>query len=331
MLISTRNKQRGAALISALVVVVLVTVIASRIQSDFFRTMSSVETSMSRQQARILLDSTVPLAQKLMAYDDDAEVDAAGDVWLQPTGPMLLDGGALQATLYDATARFNINSLGGDIGEGQNYTEAQRRFIRLLQTFEELQLGQSEAEAICVAIKDWLDADSFTSGLDGAENNYYTTLSPVPYRTANQFFESVSELQLVRHMTPVLYQQLRPWLVALPSSEPVLNINLASSKLLRTLNSADDLTPLEVSQVDGWLLEREASPFNDLNAFMASPTTNAILVGDESINSEGLAVGSRYIQLETDMQFGARTYLYTALLERRESELNVIQRSYGVL
>lgn len=331
MLTSTRHFQRGAALISALVVVVLVTVIASRIQSDFFRTMSSVETSLSRQQARILLDSTASLAEMLIAYDDDTEVDSTDDIWLQPTGPMLLDGGSLQASLYDATARININSLGGDFGEQQSYSVAQRRFIRLLQTFDDLPLSQAEAEKICVAVKDWLDADSFTSGLDSAENNYYTTLSPVPYRTANQFFESVSELQLVRHVTPEVYQRVRPWLVALPSSEPILNINLASSRILRTLNTADQLSPLEASQVDGWVLERESTPFSDINAFLASPTTDAITVGNQTISTEGLAVNSQYIQLETDMQFGARTYLYTALIERRESELNVIQRSYGVL
>ncbi|WP_298636209.1 type II secretion system minor pseudopilin GspK [uncultured Umboniibacter sp.] len=331
MLTSTRKFQRGAALISALVVVVLVTVIASRIQSDFFRTMSSVETSLSRQQARILLDSTVPLAEMLIAYDDDTEVDSAEDIWLQPTGPMLLDGGSLQATLYDATARFNINSLGGDIGEQQSYTVAQRRFIRLLQTFDDLPLSQAEAEAICVAVKDWLDPDSFTSGLDGAENNYYTTLTPLPYRTANQFFESVSELQLVRHVTPELYQRLRPWLVALPSAEPILNVNLTSSRILRTLNTADQLSPLDASLAEGWVLERTSIPFNDVNEFVASPTSEAIKVGEQTISTEGLVVGSQYIQLETDMQFGARTYLYTALLERRESELNVIQRSYGVL
>ena len=119
--------------------------------------------------------------------------------------------------------------------------------------------------------------------------------------------------------------------MALPTSENLLNINLASASLLRTLNTDDLLVPLAETQISGWLEELAQANFNDLAAFTNSPTTQAIQVGDKTINTEGLGVASRYVQLETDMQYGQRLYLFTALLERSEAELTLIQRSYGVL
>lgn len=57
-------------------------------------------------------------------------------------------------------------------------------------------------EDIADAILDWLDADDEPREF-GAENEYYTTLSP-PYTTKNGPLETIEELLLVRGVTPEL-------------------------------------------------------------------------------------------------------------------------------
>jgi general secretion pathway protein K len=72
----------------------------------------------------------------------------------------------------------------------------------LEQLFLNFGLDFNAAHSLAQAIEDWRDPDDETR-LGGAESLYYLGL-PQPYRPANQDFESVEELLLVRGVTPAL-------------------------------------------------------------------------------------------------------------------------------
>ena len=72
----------------------------------------------------------------------------------------------------------------------------------LEQLFMNLGMPFDAAHALTAAIEDWRDNDDDTRPF-GAESLYYAGLSK-PYRPANQDFQSVEELLLVRGVTPGL-------------------------------------------------------------------------------------------------------------------------------
>jgi general secretion pathway protein K len=72
----------------------------------------------------------------------------------------------------------------------------------LEQLFLNLGMEFNAAHSLVAAIQDWRDSDDETRTA-GAESLYYLGL-PRPYRPANQDFQSVEELLLVRGVTPAM-------------------------------------------------------------------------------------------------------------------------------
>lgn len=323
--------QKGSVLILALVVVVLVTSIAAVIQSQFQRSINSVESAVYREQSRRYLDATVTLAETLLSLDTSEDYDARDDLWLQPTGPISLDSGTMSAALYDAHAKFNLNALRG-LGEGvgEDFSVAQRRFIRLLQSFDEVPVTQFEAEKITRAVADWIDEGETLSDIESAETNYYSTLSPVAYRSANRPFESVSELQLVRGFTPALYRVLKPYLVALPTNKQVLNLNTAPVVLLRSLNVNEDLSPLSEYEAQAFFDRVAKAPYQSVSSLMQDPLMERLSEGGSGAAND-LTVTSRFVLVDVDLVWRDRSYIYSSLLERNEETVTLIKKSYGLL
>jgi general secretion pathway protein K len=79
---------------------------------------------------------------------------------------------------------------------------------------------------------DWIDADSNASAA-GAEDIDYLQMK-TPYRAANQPFQSVEELRLVRGFTRDMVDKLRDFVTALPQPTAI-NVNTADKKVLESL------------------------------------------------------------------------------------------------
>jgi len=331
LLISNSSKESGGILITALVVVVMVTIIAATIQRDYFRSISLVESSLSRSGAYLVMDSTPDLVAVLLQSDTNHTVDSLNDGWLQPISPMAVSGGMLSAQIIDANSRFNLNSLAEGGGADEEYSVSQRRFIRLLQTFEDLPLSQFQAEQLTKALKDYIDADDFVVDFESAETEYYATRSPLAYRASNQPLESVSELRLVRYFTPDIISRLMPLVTVLPTTESGFNVNTAPEALLRTLNTTNDLFPLDPAMVHEWQELRMTTPFIGQQDFAATSSVQQLQNGDEVIALDDLLYASRYIDLAVDLRWRERLYIYSALLERDEQRVTLVKKTNGIL
>lgn len=215
------SAERGSVLIMAILIVALVAGLSVRFAREYQLGLARAETRWYGAQALAYLSG----AERLAVYfleQDDPEIDSHVEMWAQDIPPFPVEGGHLVAQIEDATARFNLNTLGAALtnedspNKPERFTAPfQRRFIRLLLSSPDLQLSEEEAISTLEAIVDWMDADSTITGFNGAEEDYYQSLEP-PYNPANKPFRSVEELQMVRYITPELMQFLTPFITVLP-------------------------------------------------------------------------------------------------------------------
>ena len=123
-------------------------------------------------------------ADAVTAYDE-SEI-----VWRVnvPLPAVPFAGGQYRVYIDNESGRVNINT-------------AERGLLQML--VEHFDLSEVEKETIVDAVLDWRDSDELHR-LNGAESDYYQSL-PQPYHSKNGPFDSVSELLMVRGVTPAIY------------------------------------------------------------------------------------------------------------------------------
>ena len=332
-------KQKGVALILALLIMAAVAAMATYMHSDFDRSLRFAENRQFGAQGLQLLGGSEEAAGFYLSEDlKDNQVDNLGEPWAKPYS-FPLEIAVVQLAMEDMQGRLNINNLQGKVsGEVQRnavherFTVPQRRFIRLLQSFEELPLDQNEALEITEAVIDWLDPDDDTTGFGGAESSYYQSTATPGYLPANREMLSVSELRQVKGVTPELYQLLAPYLCALPAGTP-LNVNTANARVLRTLNISDQLSPLSLEDGDELASERGDSGFADTDAFfdnaLMSDLQDRATRSGQFLSSDELSVSTSYFMLRTEAVVAQRRNYGQSLLHRTENGVRVINRQLG--
>jgi general secretion pathway protein K len=222
-------RQRGVALITAIVLVAIATVLAvhvgTRAALDLRRTAGLFALDQGWQVA---LGAEAWAAEILQDdFDDDAAIDHPGERWAQPLPALPVDGGELRGAIEDMQGRFNLNSLLGENGVADD--EAVQRFQWLL-----VNVGANPRWATMLG--DWLDGDTVPMFPEGAEDGIYLSQNP-PYRAANGPITTVSELLALPGMTQEEYQRIRPYVAALPVSVDQINVCTASGPVLEALTA----------------------------------------------------------------------------------------------
>jgi general secretion pathway protein K len=326
--------ERGAVLVLALLIVAIVSGLAVQFAHTFTLNLSRVEYRSYGAQAQNYLLGAEALAGVVLSEDAaNSESDNLTEQWAQAIPPFPTDHGMLEARLEDAHGRFNLNSLAGKANADNNpngipalrFTPQQRRFIRLLQTFEDYPLTPDQAMEITEAVIDWIDEDDEPFGFGGAESLHYSRAQP-PYEPANQLFNSVSELRLVQHVTPELYVLLEPLLVALPE-DATLNVNTALPPLLRTINDAENLQPLDERALSDLLEDRQLQQYETVSDFFSSPIMTNLAPNAEQTNA-GFGTESDYFILHATASVGEQVRFLTSYLQREDEKVTTVQRRY---
>lgn len=335
---SGRARQRGAALVVALLVFALSTALIVAMKSEFSRFYQRTANALQTEQAYAYLRGAEDLAGMALLIDYDTDQgseqprDDLKEIWAQPTTPYALDeGGWLVGSLEDLQGRFNLNTLVGKVQEDQDktrFTAAQEQFIRLLQALEDPAVSEQEAILITESIGDWLDQDD-TPSANGAEDDYYFSRDP-SHRAANQPMASVSELRAVAYMTPEIYQALRPWVTVWPQSPATLNIHTAPATVLRSINADKNLTPLSESDAQSLVDYRENAGFTDLDDFLA----NAVFGGkpEQMAGIKGiLGQASSHFLLRAEVEVADSNMRLYSVLQRRQRSITALARANGSL
>jgi general secretion pathway protein K len=333
-------RERGMVLILVLVVVALVVGLGVKYASQFQLGMAHAESRWASVQARSLLMAAEEVAILLFPLGDiDTTMDYPDEPWNNQV-PLTDEGVEGVARLVDAQAQLNLNDLGNTIdptslaGSPQRYSESQRQFIRLLQTFQqEMPMSQLEAENLLEAVVDWLDPDNDQTGSGGAEGNYYQGM-PQPYSPPNGVFRSVDELRLVRGFNerPELIMLLEPYITVLPKQGLGLSINnipvekpygLPGINNLRlAINSKTILEPLTEQQAQTITLSRPEAGFAS-EAEINDAWRKAM---SDELDVSGYKVKTEYFWLESTIQIGEQRRQMRSLMVRNESSLTVVQR-----
>ncbi|MGS2724495.1 type II secretion system minor pseudopilin GspK [Porticoccus sp. GXU_MW_L64] len=332
------DRQQGVSLILALLIVAAVGAMAVYMNRDVDRGLRFAENRQFAAQGMQLFAGGEEAAVFYLTEDlNNNQVDHLGEPWAQAYS-FPVEIAVIQLALEDMQGRLNINNLQGRVADRNSkplhdrFTVPQRRFIRLLQSFEEPALDQNQAVEITEAVIDWLDPDDDTTGFGGAESSFYQSAATPGYRPANREMLSVSELRLVKGVTPELYQLLTPHLCALPAGTPV-NVNTASAHVLRTLNISDQLTPLSPEDGDEILSRRGTNGHEDLDAFLdtalLSDLQDRAAREGQFLSTDELSVSTGYFMLRTEAVVAQRRNYSQSLLHRSADGVRVVYRQLG--
>lgn len=301
------KKQRGVALITAMLITALVASVAIGLAWDNALDIRRTMVLLHRDQAVQVAMGAESWVQEILTTDlQDSETDHLGEVWATELPGLPIEGGEVFGKIEDLQGRFNINNLIDSNGELDE--AALEQFQRLL---EALQLDPRLA-GITV---DWLDADQDTSFPDGGEDILYSTRIP-PYRTADQSISDVTELAALDGMDKETLDILLPHVVALPPGTRI-NVNTATPAVLRSL--ADSMSPGDVERL---LNERAEFGFTDVaNSFSS-------LVEPDVLNE--LEESSQYFQLKVSVRIDTVRITYSTTLQRGpQGSVVPILRSFG--
>lgn len=214
-------RQRGVALLAAILLVAIGTIIAASIAFQSAMAARRGIASLSFEESVLVAQG----AEALAAYglrEDGGRTDDYSESWAQPFGPTeITPGVVLEARVEDLQGRFNLNSLIDSSGAVDEYMRDS--FRRLL---EALQIEPKWADQVV----DWIDGNVEPTGFDGLEDSGTTNQQP-PYRTANTLITSTTELLALPGFGRERYVKLAPYVTALPP-DTRLNVCTAPGLLL---------------------------------------------------------------------------------------------------
>jgi general secretion pathway protein K len=295
--------QRGIALLTAVVLVALATVVATAIAFD-------TTLAARRGGGGAAFDEAVQIAaaaEAIAAYavvEQRRQGNAAihgQQVWARPIGPVeVVPGATLEARLQDLQGRFNLNNL--TTAEGKVSPEAVEVFRRLLE-YAGLEPDWAPYAA------DWIDDDLNPEG-GGAEDGVYSSETP-SYRPPNRVITSPTELLALKDFGPERYAKIAPYVTALPRGTPI-NLCTAPGPLLDALSNQQQWT----GAPDALQRNRSGKCFPDKATFDAQFQGEAL-----SKVSTALPWGetSDYFQLRTLATIGTSEFALYSLLHHEGS------------
>lgn len=317
----TAHLQKGVALITALLIVALATIvsvnIATHLQLDIRRTGNMIASDQAMQYvlaAENLLSIALYEDRKnnnvdyYGDLDDHFDAESWADIYEFPFGNALIKSQAI-----DLQGCFNLNSL---VVSGTIDTVAQDRFKRLLSSVSSASKLSLRGD-LSQAIIDWIDKNHLNEIPDGAEDGHYMNLG-IPYRTANTPLQSVSELRLIKGFEDSkTYDAIAP-LVCAFGVPAAINVNTAPEEVLNSL------APGGVDGAD--IIERRANdPFDDIKEFLDYKGLRTTITAPG-----GFSVNSEYFLLTTEIKLGqSRTLMYSIFFRDTAGKTQVLARSQG--
>ena len=320
-------RERGAALLAVLLLVAVMGALAvAALEKMRMATALAVNTA-AIDQARgfaVGIESLLALrADDLLAQSPERTTLAGG--WNGQARRIPLPGGGLaEATLRDGGNCFNVNS----VAAGAMPTALTPRAVGVSQfeaLMESLGVPEREAQRIAAATGDWVDADAFAAR-HGAEDGSYSGAEQ-PYRTGNTLMADVSELRAVAGMTPDIYERIRPWLCALPSTDlSPINLNTLYPEQAPLLAM---LAPGQISLETARrvIAERPVAGWGSLTDFYRMPGLVQVMLPFDVQSQPQLR--TRWFRLDLRIALEGAELVETALVDARIPPARVAARRWG--
>jgi len=316
---TTRLRERGVALMSALLVVALATVMLAMLldsaEGQLARTRNLLRGAQGDQYSLGLEAWAIDVLRRDAAEGGGGVGnDTRDEPWAASLPPTPVPGGSVRGVMHDLNGCLDLNALVTTEGiESPVRVERLRRLLQVLKLNPELADG----------ILDWLDP-----GLDprarGAEDQMYLLATP-GYRAANRAFAHVSELRQVRGIDRDTYAALAPHVCALPqrSLASKLNVNTATIPVLMSLSAS--ITP----QIAERLAQEGHAHYRDPTEFQAELERQGVVVKPGEFAD--VDVYSEYFVAQAELVLDGIPFSYSSLIQRSRGEYAVVARLRGAL
>jgi general secretion pathway protein K len=308
----TRKAQRGVALITAVLIVALATILAVNVVYRGMLDQRRAGTLFALDQAfEIALGAEAWAADILQRDQQETQGDNLTENWARPLPPLPIEGGSVAGRLEDLQGRFNLNNL--VFADGTTNPAAVQQLARIL-TWLDLEPGWASTMA------DWIDEDTQPGFPDGAEDTVYTSQNP-PYLAANMPITRASELLSMPGFGAERYAKLKPYVTALPVGTK-LNVCTAPGIVLDAL----------VENVREFGLSPDDLAKRRLNGCFPSLNDLRGAFGDAEYNKvkDSLAESSNFFGATVWVTIGTTDFTLYSLLVRGQGGLVRPQlRSFG--
>lgn len=291
---SAPRQQRGVALLAAIIVIALATVLVVGLLDRGEQSRARTRNVLRAEQTWQLAHGAEQWAASVLARDFEQAggIDSRNEPWAQPMPPITLPGGTLNGRLRDATGCLDLNRL-GDATSVETQLQRLRRLLLLLGRDPDL----------ADAIADFIDADADPRPR-GAEDGVYLRRQPA-YRAANRALLHLSELRLVQGIDDETYTLLRPHVCVLPQPAP-LNLNFASPQVWMSLHE-------RISEGIARQMWRDGrAQFANLDVVREE----LVQLGVPPFDDRDLGTASRWFVLDAELDVDGLPFQYAVLLQR---------------
>jgi general secretion pathway protein K len=314
-------RQRGIALLVAIVMFAIATTVAAAITYNKAMAARRAAATFTLEQALQAGMAAEAFAAIVLEDNGNKPKTQTSDAWAEPFGPVEIEGTGvwIQAQLEDLTGRFNLNSLVALQGPPLN---VYKRDQHQVEVFEEILRSLNIDLRYADLMVDWIDPDSQPEP-QGGEDTMYLTQVPA-YRPPNTFITHTSELLALPGFGPENYAKIAPLVSALPNDETVNTCTASGLVLDATANDPQGNVAYRNQDLKK-LREKGCFPINA--DFIAGIIDSTAKTAAQSRVSDK----SSWFRLRTNIRIGTAEFvLYSVLLrEKNSNRVRTMQRSFG--
>lgn len=313
------TRQSGAALLTAMLAVALVTTLASAALWQQWRQVEIETAERGRSQTSLMMTGALDWTRLILREDaisvQGAQADHLGEPWALPVQESKLstflsqdqqwrEGDAevyLSGRITDAQSRMNVMNL---LDNGQVSPAALARFAAL---FERLNLPLAELQIMARQLQ--LAQQGLAPTVSGNVIAGPAAAPLMPQQTAQLVWLGLS---------PATLAALQPFITVLPEATPV-NLNTASAEVLSASVGGLDLAAARQA-----VQQRQRGHWTSLNTAQQALGPAARLLDDRQHS-----VRSRYFEVQGRMRIGTVVQQETALVQREGSQVRMLWRIHS--
>ena len=320
-----KDGERGAALLTVLLLVAVMAVVAASALERLALATRMTGNGGAVDQARAFADAGMEIARlkigDLVAANPGKTTLAGG--WMGAPRDIPVPGGMVTARVSDGGNCFNLNSVAGESEANLKVRPVGvSQFQALLQA---LGVDARQAQVAAASLADWIDSDSVPQP-GGAEDETYAQAER-PYRTANRFMVDASELRAVHGVTPAIYDLARPWVCALPTADlSPINVNtlLPDQAPLLVMLLQGQMSVAQARQV---LAQRPEQGYGSVKQFWDVQKQVGINPLEEAAQQVKVTTG--FFGVDVAVNVGGTQMVERGLIDARQSPATLVRRNWG--
>jgi general secretion pathway protein K len=319
--------QGGAALLTAMLAVALVTTLASAALWQQWRQVEIETAERGRSQTSLMMTGALDWTRLILREDavsaQGAQADHLGEPWALPVQESKLssflsqdqqwrDGDAevfLSGQITDAQSRMNVMNL---LDNGQVSPKAFARFAAL---FERLNLPLAELQTLAQQLQRSQQSISSNSAGNAATGVSVSATVSAPVTWAGPLMPQQTAQLVWLGLSPTSLAALQPHITVLPEATPV-NLNTASAEVLSAA-----IAGLDLASARQMVQQRQRAHWTSLTAVQQALGPSARLL-DEQQHS----VRSRYFEVHGRMRIDNVVHQELALVRREGNQVRMLWR-----